>query len=356
MCNIAGYTGNRRAAPILIEMLKREQYFDGGVCTGIATIHEGKLYHAKVVGNVDELLKQTDAINFPGTVGIAHSRPGGTLASQAHPFVDADEKLALVLNGTLRGAGVPEFFEHSRDIMQAFLDRGIPIRSAIDRNGKHLTLSNGLSYHDTEPYALMAGDNYKKGMPLDKALGEAIDELPADIVTLAIHVNEPGTIAVGRITRPMSIGVGDGETFLATTAIAFPENVKLRAVTYAPPATVCKATPGAFEITPHALKNVAVEDITPDKYHKAYTRLESLLIGMKDNPLSLYHFYSYTAWRDIWSRPFVECKYVKEGDLLKPTADLTYRILYSFYKEGRLRGVLKEKDGMNLIHMWLENE
>lgn len=356
MCNLAGYTGNRQAAPILIEMLKREQYFDGGVCTGIATIHEGRLYHAKVVGNVDELLKQTDALNFPGTVGIAHSRPGGTLASQAHPFVDGDEHLALVLNGTLRDVGTPEFYEHSREIMQAFLDRGIEIRSAIERNGSHHTLTNGLSYHDTEPYALMAGDNYKKGMPLETALGEAIDELPGDIVTLAIHKDEPGTIAIGRINRPMSVGLGDGETFLATTAIAFPEDVKLRAVMDTPPASVCKVTPGRFEVTPHLLKNVAIEDITPDKYHKAYTRLESILIGQKKEPKSLYHIGAYSAWRDIWSQPAVECKYAKEGGFLKPTADLNYRILYSFYKEGRLRGVLKDKDGMTLIHMWLDNE
>ncbi len=41
MCNIAGYTGSRRAAPILIEMLRREEFMDGGLCTGISSIHEG---------------------------------------------------------------------------------------------------------------------------------------------------------------------------------------------------------------------------------------------------------------------------------------------------------------------------
>ena len=117
MCTIAGYTGNRRAAPILIEMLRREQYFDGGICTGIATIHEGKLYHAKVVGNVDELLNKTDALNFPGTVGIAHSRPLGALqANQAHPFIDADGQLALVLNGVLADVDTPEFIQLSHAV------------------------------------------------------------------------------------------------------------------------------------------------------------------------------------------------------------------------------------------------
>nr|MBQ4320224.1 hypothetical protein [Clostridia bacterium] len=145
MCNIAGYTGNKQAAPILIEMLKREQYMDGGVCTGIATIHEGKLYHTKVVGNVDVLLETTDALNFPGTVGIAHSRPSGTDSRHAHPFVDRNENLAIVLNGTLRDVKTNEFLEQSRSVMQGFLDRGFPIRTAYAGGGLK-TLTNGMTY------------------------------------------------------------------------------------------------------------------------------------------------------------------------------------------------------------------
>ena len=65
MCNIAGYIGNRRAAPIRIEMLRRQEIYDGGLATGIATVHEGKLYMRKVAGNLDELLRDTDAIDLP---------------------------------------------------------------------------------------------------------------------------------------------------------------------------------------------------------------------------------------------------------------------------------------------------
>ena len=48
MCNIAGYTGFRRAAPVLIDMIRREEGFLGGYYTGIATIHEGKVYSAPI--------------------------------------------------------------------------------------------------------------------------------------------------------------------------------------------------------------------------------------------------------------------------------------------------------------------
>ena len=78
MCNIAGYAGKRAAAPILLEMLRRQQDFDGGVCTGITTIYDGRLYYRKIVGDVDALIKHTDALYLPGNVGIAHTRPGGS--------------------------------------------------------------------------------------------------------------------------------------------------------------------------------------------------------------------------------------------------------------------------------------
>ena len=61
MCNIAGYVGERDAAPILIGMMKREEGFAGGYYTGIATLSGGRLYHAKLTGDTDRLLALTGA-------------------------------------------------------------------------------------------------------------------------------------------------------------------------------------------------------------------------------------------------------------------------------------------------------
>ena len=111
MCIIAGYAGKRNAAPILIDMLKKTEYMDGGLSTGIATIHNGKLYTRKVLGDVDTLIRETDAMNLPGTTGIIHSRTSNDFISCAHPFLSADGKLATVENGTTFGTGSKEFFE-----------------------------------------------------------------------------------------------------------------------------------------------------------------------------------------------------------------------------------------------------
>ena len=48
MCNIAGYVGTKKAAPILLEMMRREEGFAGGYNTGIATICNGNIYYTKL--------------------------------------------------------------------------------------------------------------------------------------------------------------------------------------------------------------------------------------------------------------------------------------------------------------------
>ena len=354
MCNIAGYTGTRRAAPILIEMMRKEQFYDGGQSTGIATIHEGKLYYAKVLGDIDTLLRTTDAMNFPGTTGIIHSRPSGNLQSHAHPFVAEDNKTALVLNGTLRDVATPEFYRHSNEIMQGFFDRGITIKTAYARkdDGKPArVLKNGLGYHDSEPYAQMIGDYIGKlgrspsREDLTDAVAAAVSEIPADIVTLAIHADLPDTITVGDITRPMVAGFGDGETYLATTALAFPEAVQQRPILPLPPTSVSSVTPEGVKVVRTALDGVRVEQIDYRIAATIYRRMEELLKHAGEEGASLYDMPCYDAWRDVWSEPLVDCTYAKDGGLLKPYATILYEALWAFYKEGRLRERLGERKG-----------
>ena len=100
MCNIAGYVGTKQAAPILIEMMLRQEGFNAGYYTGLATISDGKILMDKVIGDVDVLLKNTNCADFPGSTGFIHSRSkSGGSVEWGHPFMGTGEKIAYIANG-----------------------------------------------------------------------------------------------------------------------------------------------------------------------------------------------------------------------------------------------------------------
>lgn len=359
MCIIAGYTGNKNAAPILIEMLGKTEYIDGGLSTGIATIHEGKLYVRKVLGDVSTLLRETDALSLPGTTGIIHSRTANNYITHAHPQVSFDGKLAAVDNGTMVQTLTPEFIEESNSIMAKLIESGVEVKSEV-APFDYKRLPNGNGYHETELWALyigeavknLVGDELKVG--LANATRDIISRLPADIITLNIHADMPGVITIGNITRPMSCGFGDGEIYLATVPMAFPDDVQSRPIMHLPMTSVSRVSPSGLEILSTSLPTVKVEEIDYRVAARIRTDMERLLKGKKDSPLSIYDLPFLTDWREVWLKDDVECVYKKEGGLLKPFARIMYEGLWSFHKEGRLHSVLGEKNGKTYLKFWID--
>ena len=346
MCVIAGYSGNRPAAPILLEMMRRIEYVDGGYATGIATVHDGKIYYAKAIGDVEMLVRTTNALELPGTVGIIHTRPSGEYFSNTHPYFDASGKLALVENGTPGPTTCPEQIAAFCEIMNEMLDRGIVAPSAYDlRPQKHRNYytKDGKPFYYIEAYSHLMGD-LVKDTPRDQlkvALAAAAkrvhERLPADNITATVHADLADTITVATVTRPMSVLSADGETYMASLAMAFPDELQHLPVVHLPQCSVSQITPRGLQILSTQMEGVRSETVTDDvvRYYKEV--LERELSGRRDDPLSILDI---PCPMDIWSAPRVDCRYVCEGRDLKPARFAIYQAMWELHREGRLHSRL----------------
>ena len=229
MCVIAGYIGNQPAAPILLEMLRREEGLAGGFYSGIATVDDGILHTEKVVGDAATLIAQTPALQLPGNIGIAHSRtPSGGGREWSHPFVDTSGELAYIANGAVgKFDNLPQLAALSLELMEV----GHKFSSAqSEAVGKYPTLENGTSVHfsDTLCQAIAAKYQQLSGQPhrLLRAAAQVYQSVPNEIVGLCLHAAHPDEIVAVRHNKPLEIGRdADGGIYLATTTLAFPEGV-----------------------------------------------------------------------------------------------------------------------------------
>lgn len=351
MCNIAGYAGKQNAAPILLEMLRKQQGFDGGASTGIVTIHEGKLYWRKVVGDVDTLIRTTDALYLPGTVGIAHSRPAGApeIYGHAHPFVTKNEDMAAVTNGTGR---FPEYSKTSQAATDFLEEKGYTFRGeAFIENSSFPRLKNGSFVSCVEVRMNLMDYLIRQGMEVPEALVTAVSKVYTDNVMVILNLKEPEKIFAVRTTRPMAVLLGDGETYMATTRFAFPEGHSGQ-VMQLPLHQACEITDRGVAVTDHKMRDCEpVCEMTPYTYAEGYRRISEMLQGKKEEPL-YFDDLEIAVWkhmRDLWP----------EEHTLIQDARLVYDILYQLYQEGRLRTVTKTVQNASgvkdRIYMWLED-
>lgn len=225
MCNIAGYVGTRPAAPLLIEMMQRQEGLCGGFYTGIATIHEGKIYYAKLTGDLKRLVDTTEAANLPGTIGIIHSRSkSGGGDPWAHPFVgerDGVVKTAYVANGET-GWFSSRMVEYNR-LAESLLAQGYTMYSRVKaENDAYNVLSDGTAVHMSDVMSQLILRNVEGGADAPTAMGQAFSEMPAEIVGLLLSLAEPDSIAFSRISYPMALSFASHGAYLASTPLAFP--------------------------------------------------------------------------------------------------------------------------------------
>lgn len=227
MCNIAGYVGEKEAAPILITMMRKEEGYSGGFYTGLATVGNGKIHMEKKTGDLQYLLDHTKAAALPGTVGIIHSRSkSGGGDAWAHPFLDGFHKepeLAYVANG-YAGCCADRISEGIK-VAQELLDEKCLLDSRITGvPGAYTDMPDGSSVHMSDVMCQVISRNVISGMEVDKAMDRAFCDVPSQVVGLAVHKDHADRIYFCRYDFPMFAAFSEHGAYLSSTPLAFPED------------------------------------------------------------------------------------------------------------------------------------
>jgi len=349
MCNIAGYAGNQNAAPILLEMLRQQQDYDGGLSTGIITIHEGQFHYRKVIGDVDTLMKTTDALYLPGTIGIAHTRPAGTAATYgfAHPFVSEDGTLAAVINGT--GRGIKDIGPRTEEALEMLQDAGYTFGGGYYSKGGFHALRNGRRVSPVEVRLNLIEYYMKQGQTMEEAMARCQAELFTDKALVMLNRRTPDEIYALRTSRPLYSVIANGETYVATAPFAFPEGLNAQ-MNQLPLHHVCRIGRDGITVTATRMDCDPVPEMTPYTYKEGYRRIVEMLTGKKDAPLYFddLELAVYRNMKDLWPKAHPTLQ----------DARLVYDILYQLTREGRLQTKIQPLGGkpgaVNRAYMWIE--
>ncbi|SPB14021.1 glucosamine--fructose-6-phosphate aminotransferase [Caballeronia novacaledonica] len=194
MCGIVGAVAQRNIVPVLVEGLRRLEYRGYDSC-GVAVLSNGEPRRARSVARVSDLDAQVRDSNLGGMTGIAHTRwatHGAPVTDNAHPIFSCDT-VALVHNGII------ENYESLREMLK----------------GKGYEF---VSQTDTEVIAHLIHSMYRGD--LFQTVREAVKQLHGAYAIAVVHRNQPHTVVGARQGSPLVVGVGEGENFLASDALA----------------------------------------------------------------------------------------------------------------------------------------
>jgi glucosamine--fructose-6-phosphate aminotransferase (isomerizing) len=195
MCGIVGYIGTGTAVDVLVPALKRLEY-RGYDSAGVATINGHGLEICKALGKISNLEAQFAKVGPPGgSLGIAHTRwatHGRPSEMNAHPHVDCTNRLAVVHNGII---------ENHQQLRASLTAKGHTFQSQTD----------------TEVIAHLIESHRRQDEDLIEAISRAVKELKGSFAIACIAEDRPDMlVAVRGGGSPLVLGLGNGETFLAS--------------------------------------------------------------------------------------------------------------------------------------------
>ncbi|HKF80353.1 MAG TPA: glutamine--fructose-6-phosphate transaminase (isomerizing) [Thermoleophilaceae bacterium] len=198
MCGIIGYVGERPCRELILEGLRKLEY-RGYDSAGLSLVVDGSMHSVHAVGNLkhlQEALASNDG-SLEGSTGIGHTRwatHGRVTQENAHPHGDTSNRVHIVLNG--------------------IVENWSELKQRLESNGAEFT-----SDTDAEVVAHLIAQHLDGD--LVAAVRAAYDELRGHYAFVAMSADHPGLLVGARKECPLVVGIGDGESFIASAIPAF---------------------------------------------------------------------------------------------------------------------------------------
>jgi glutamine---fructose-6-phosphate transaminase (isomerizing) len=198
MCGIIGYVGSRECRDLLLQGLQRLEY-RGYDSAGLSLVSEDSIGSVHAVGNLQNLREALAGSNgnLKGSTGIGHTRwatHGRVTEANAHPHWDTSKRFHIVLNG------IVENWTELRDRLRA---EGAEFSSETDAE----VVAHLIASHFT-------GD-------LVEAVRLAYNDLRGHYAFVAMSADQPEVLVGARKECPLVVGLGEGESFIASAIPAF---------------------------------------------------------------------------------------------------------------------------------------
>ncbi len=195
MCGIIGYVGCEEAVPVILDGLRRLEY-RGYDSAGMAVIGpDGEVRILRAAGKLHNLEQLAYHHPLHGTIGLGHTRwatHGAPTEANAHPQSDASGAVAVVHNGIL---------ENYTALRRELIAAGVSLASDTD----------------TELIAQLLG---REQGPLEERVLAVLPCLRGQFAVVAVHRAEPDKVVAFRQGPPLIVGVGEGESIVASDVTA----------------------------------------------------------------------------------------------------------------------------------------
>lgn len=195
MCGIVGILGRHEVSPLILDALRRLEY-RGYDSAGIATLDEGRIACRRALGKLINLSDLLVHQPLRGRSGIGHTRwatHGGPSVANAHPHQSGS--VVVVHNGII------ENFRSLRD--------------ALSADGAEFT-----SQTDTETIVHLARRFTEQGLSPLEAAQATLAQLEGAFALAFLFEGEEDLMIAARRGSPLVIGIGEGEMYVGSDAIA----------------------------------------------------------------------------------------------------------------------------------------